>query len=59
MASAGMFENAPNSVKVAIAILMLILEIILLYKECQQEELQNRVKILENKIKELVGEDDA
>lgn len=57
MAAAGAFDNAPNVWKVAIAILMAIIEGMLLYKEYQQEKLQDRVKILENRVKEMVGED--
>ena len=57
LTAAGAFDNAPNVWKVAIAILMTIIEVMLLYKEHQQEELQDRVKILENRVKEMVVED--
>lgn len=57
MATAGFFENAPLGWKVVICILFLVTEIKLLYEEYLQEKLQDRVKTLEKKLKELVGED--
>lgn len=57
LAAAGAFNNVPNVWKVVIGILMAIIEGMLLYKEHQQEKLQDRVKILENRVKEMAGDE--
>ena len=54
--TAGFFENAPIGWKIVLIILTTITTIMLLYKENQEEKLQDRVKTLENKVEELVGE---
>ena len=59
MVAAGHFENAPLGWKIVIVILFSIAQAGLLYNEHLQEKLQDRVKTLEKKLEELVGEDNV
>ena len=58
LTAAGNFENTSIGFKVAIVILTIIIQAMLLYQEWQQERLQERVKNLEKRLKELVGDND-
>ena len=53
MTTVGLFNNAPIVWRIILIIFSVALQIILILKEQQQEELQHRVKTLENKVKEL------
>lgn len=53
----GTFENVSKGWEIAIFIILFIAEIMILRNEYRQEKQQDRIKALEKKIEELVGED--
>lgn len=52
----GSLENSSIGLKIAISILFLFLEIMIIKKDILQEQQQDRIKALEKRVKELVGE---
>ena len=56
MVAAGLFDNAPIGWKIILFIGVFISQVMLVRQEYQQEKLQDQVKSLESKVKELEGD---
>ena len=56
MVAAGLFDNAPIGWKIILFIGVFISQVMLVRQDYQQEKLQDQVKSLESKVKELEGD---